>query len=42
MLGGTTATACIGAINCLANFGGFVCPYLMFDSLARPGYRTIV
>jgi ACS family tartrate transporter-like MFS transporter len=29
LLGGATAAACIGAINCIGNLGGFVGPYLL-------------
>jgi len=28
-LGGTSAAACIGAINCVGNLGGFVGPYAL-------------
>jgi len=29
LLGGTSAAACIGAINCVGNLGGFVGPYML-------------
>ncbi|HYL72763.1 MAG TPA: MFS transporter [Bryobacteraceae bacterium] len=29
LLGGTAAAACIGAINCMGNLGGFVGPYVL-------------
>ncbi len=41
LLGGTSAAAAIGAINCIGNTGGFVGPYIMgFLSSAAHGYTA--
>jgi MFS transporter, ACS family, tartrate transporter len=41
LLGGATAAASVGAINCIGNLGGFVGPYLLGAlSTATGGYST--
>jgi nitrate/nitrite transporter NarK len=41
LLGGATAAASVGAINCLGNLGGFVGPYLLGAlSTATGSYST--
>ncbi len=37
-LGGTSAAACIGAINCIGNLGGFVGPYIVGYLSSAAGY----
>jgi ACS family tartrate transporter-like MFS transporter len=37
LLGGTAAAACIGAINCVGNLGGFVGPYVLGFLSAHSG-----